>query len=214
MTPLAMLGIGFVLGMRHATDVDHVAAVTATASRERTLRGALGLGTLWGIGHTLTVLVVGGAIVAFGLVIPPRLGLCLELLVAVMLVTLGLMNFSRAEHLEKGAPKVPAARPLMVGVVHGLAGSAAVALLVLTTISDSVSAFLYLAVFGLGTITGMALVTAGITLPLGALAGRFRGADRIVVRTLGAVSIAVGFWLAYRVGFTDGLFLGEPLALK
>jgi high-affinity nickel-transport protein len=209
-----MLGVGFVLGMRHATDVDHVAAVTATASRERTLRGALGLGTLWGIGHTLTVLVVGGAIVAFGLVIPPRVGLCLELLVAVMLVTLGLMNFSRAHQHEHVSPRVPPARPFIVGVVHGLAGSAAVALLVLTTIRHPVWALLYLAVFGLGTIIGMALVTAGITLPLGALAGRFRGADRFVVRGLGAVSIAVGLWLAYRVGFTDGLFLGEPLALK
>src|ERR1044071_3801152 len=96
--PLAMLGLGFVLGLRHATDVDHVAAVTATASRERTLRGALGLGALWGIGHTATGLVVGGAIVAFGLVIPPKLGECFELGVAAMLVTLGLMNFSRARH--------------------------------------------------------------------------------------------------------------------
>jgi len=78
MTPLAVLGLGFVLGMRHATDVDHVAAVSTMAGRERTLRGALGLGTLWGVGHTLTVLVVGGAMVLFGVVIPERLGLTLS----------------------------------------------------------------------------------------------------------------------------------------
>ncbi|HEX6277623.1 MAG TPA: high-affinity nickel-transport family protein [Polyangiaceae bacterium] len=214
MSPLAVLGLGFVLGMRHATDVDHVAAVTALAGRERSLRAALSLGTLWGVGHTLTVVLVGGAMVAFGLVIPERVGLSLELLVAVMLVVLGVMNFSRSGHAHGVSRPVPPARPLIVGVVHGLAGSAAVALLVLTTIREPGWALSYLVLFGLGTILGMALLTASITLPLGALAERFRGFDRHLVRGLGVVSIAVGVWLAYQVGFVDGLFLPEPLAVK
>jgi hypothetical protein len=214
MSLLAVLGLGFVLGMRHATDVDHVAAVTALASRERSLRGALSLGTLWGIGHTLTVLLVGGAIVAFGLVIPERVGLTLELLVAVMLVTLGVMNFSRAGGAHTHPHRVPAARPVLVGVVHGLAGSAAVALLVLTTIVEPVWALSYLVIFGLGTIVGMAVLTATITLPLGALAERFGGVERYLVRAMGVVSVAVGVWLAYQIGFVDGLFLAEALAAK
>jgi hypothetical protein len=214
MTPLALLGLGFVLGMRHATDVDHVAAVGAVASRERTLGGALALGTLWGVGHTLTVLVVGGAIVAFGLVIPERVGLSLELGVAVMLVTLGMMNFSSPPRTHGHARKVALARPVAVGVVHGLAGSAAVALLVLATIREPVWAFAYLAIFGLGTMLGMALLTAAITIPLAAFAKRFGRAEHTVVRALGLVSVAVGIALAYRVGFVDGLFLGQPLAAQ
>jgi high-affinity nickel-transport protein len=213
MSPLAVLGLGFVLGMRHATDVDHVAAVTALAGRERSLRGALSLGTLWGVGHTLTVILVGGAMIAFGLVIPERVGLSLELLVAVMLVVLGVMNFSRQGHARAARP-VRAARPLIVGVVHGLAGSAAVALLVLTTIREPGWALSYLVLFGLGTILGMALLTATITLPLGALAERFHGVERHLVRGLGVVSIAVGVWLGYQVGFVDGLFLPDAVAAK
>jgi high-affinity nickel-transport protein len=176
MTPLAVLGLGFVLGMRHATDVDHVAAVTAMGSRERTLRGALSLGTLWGVGHTL--------------------------------------NLSSAPAGHAHPHRLPLARPLLVGVVHGLAGSAAVALLVLTTIRDPFWALSYLVIFGLGTILGMALLTASIVMPLAAAAKRFESADRYLVRTLGLVSIAVGIALAYRVGFVDGLFLTEPLAAK
>jgi high-affinity nickel-transport protein len=214
MTPLAALGLGFVLGMRHATDVDHVAAVSAMAGRERSLRGALSLGTLWGIGHTATVLVAGGVIVAFGLAIPERLGLSLEMLVAAMLVVLGMLNFSSPPHTRDHGHKAPLARPVLVGVVHGLAGSAAVALLALTTIREPLWAFGYLLVFGLGTILGMALFTATLTLPLAVAAKRFERADRYVVRALGLVSIAVGIALAYRVGFVDGLFLAEPLAAK
>lgn len=211
-TPLAVLGLGFVLGLRHATDVDHVAAVTAMASRHRSLHGALALGTLWGIGHSLTVLVVGGALVAFGLVIPVRLGLSLEMLVAAMLVALGVANLSAESSRTSPSSKVPAARPFLVGAVHGLAGSAAIALLVVTTIHEPRWALAHLVLFGLGTMLGMALLTVAIVLPLGALLSRFGGRERVLVRGMGVVSIAVGVWLAYQVGFVDGLFLPEPLA--
>jgi high-affinity nickel-transport protein len=152
--------------------------------------------------------------VAFGFVIPDRLGLALELGVAAMLVALGMMNFTSAPHARSHVHRVPFARPMVVGVVHGLAGSAAVALLVLATIREPVWAFAYLVIFGLGTILGMALLTATISLPLAAATKRFARADRHVVRGLGLVSIAVGVGLAYRVGFVDGLFLGQPLAVK
>ena len=89
MSLLAILALGFFLGMRHATDADHVVAVTTIVSRERSPRSAIGIGALWGLGHTATILLVGGAIVVFGLVIPPRLGLSMELSVACMLIVLG-----------------------------------------------------------------------------------------------------------------------------
>jgi high-affinity nickel-transport protein len=91
---LSLSLLGFFLGMRHATDPDHVVAVVAIVSRARTLRAAAPIGVMWGIGHTFTILVVGGAIVLFGIVIPPRLGLTMELSVAVMLVLLGGLNLA------------------------------------------------------------------------------------------------------------------------
>src|SRR5258708_30082260 len=93
MTLLSFLLLGFFLGMRHATDADHVVAVTTIVSRERTVRSAGLIGIVWGIGHTLTLFLVGGALVVFGLVIPPRLGLSLEFSVALMLIFLGVLNF-------------------------------------------------------------------------------------------------------------------------
>src|ERR1700747_406795 len=103
---LAILAIGFVLGMRHSTDPDHVIAVSTIVSRERSVVKAGLIGILWGIGHTLTILVVGGGIILFGLVIPARLGLALELSVGLMLILLGVLNLSGAMNWlsEKLAP--------------------------------------------------------------------------------------------------------------
>src|SRR3954470_14027689 len=92
MTLISFLLLGFFLGMRHATDPDHVIAVTTIVSRERTVRNAAWIGIVWGVGHSLTMLLVGGGIVFFGVVIPPRLGLSLEFSVALMLIVLGLFN--------------------------------------------------------------------------------------------------------------------------
>jgi high-affinity nickel-transport protein len=89
---LSILLLGFFLGMRHATDADHVVAVATIVSRERTLRAAAPIGVLWGLGHTLTILLVGGTIILFGIVIPPRVGLTMEFSVAVMLILLGALN--------------------------------------------------------------------------------------------------------------------------
>ncbi len=228
MTLLAVLALGFFLGMRHATDSDHVVAVTTIVSRERTPRAALWIGALWGLGHTATILTVGGAIVLFGWVIPPRLGLSMEMSVAVMLVVLGAANLSgalsgiqRAAHPhpdparpdESPLPHVHARgalRPLTIGFVHGLAGSAAVALLVLATIKSAGMALLYLAIFSLGTVAGMMLLTLLMSLPISALSRRFPRAERSMARAMGVVSIAFGLFLAYRIGIADGLVLGVP----
>src|SRR5512132_4280602 len=97
MTPLAPAALlGFVVGLRHATDADHVAAVGAIVARERTVRGAALVGAAWGLGHTLTLLLLGGGILVFGLALPRPVALSLELCAGVMLIVLGVLNvFSR-----------------------------------------------------------------------------------------------------------------------
>jgi high-affinity nickel permease len=217
---LAICLLGFFLGMRHATDPDHVIAVTTIVSRQRTTAGAAMIGGLWGVGHTLTILVVGAGIILLGWVIPPRLGLSLELSVGVMLIVLGFMNLSGVLQriTESATPDrrlgglglYQTVRPLIVGVVHGLAGSAAVALLVLATIGNTGWAVLYLLVFGLGTIAGMMLITAGIAWPMTYAGTRAAGLPHKLRLASGVISLVVGLALAYRIGVVDGLFGADP----
>jgi high-affinity nickel-transport protein len=218
---LPLLALGFVLGLKHATDADHVVAVSTIVSRERSLRGAAWVGAMWGVGHTVTVGVVGGAIVLLGLVVPPRVGLSMELGVAVMLVALGAFNLiglrrrARTEHAHTHAPPprrsfAQHARSLFVGVVHGLAGSAAVALLVLASIRDARQGIAYLAVFGAGTIAGMALLTTIVALPMAFASDRFARLQRSIVCAAGTASVAFGLFLFWRIGFVDGLFTAAP----
>lgn len=260
---LAILALGFFLGMRHATDPDHVIAVTTIVARHRTTGAAAMVGAIWGLGHTLTILVVGGGIILFRWVIPPRVGLSMEFSVALMLILLGAMNLSgllnrinesvaglmgRSATLHSHAhshgdyvhthvhghepeshPHDPhrtpvgwldrhfgalgvyhAFRPLVVGVVHGLAGSAAVALLVLTAIGNQGWAVLYLLIFGVGTIVGMMLVTAAIGLPFVFGTEGTQRFNRGIRVASGLISLGFGCFLAYRVGVIDGLFAAHP----
>ncbi len=179
--------------MRHATDADHVVAVATIVSRERVMRTAAGIGALWGIGHTVTITLVGAPIILFNWVVAPRVGLAMELAVGVMLVLLGLRNLAPHDHRERSL------RPFVVGVVHGLAGSAAVALLVLTTIRDVTWAIAYLLVFGLGTVAGMVIVTTAIAVPLA-------GARSCSARTHGYIRAATGL-----LSFGFGVFLVATL---
>lgn len=207
---LAVLGLGFLLGMRHATDPDHVVAVTTIVARQRSLGRAARTGMLWGIGHTATILLVGGTIIVLKLqvgAIPPRVGLSLEFAVAVMLIVLGLLTLSGGTREVADST----ARPLTVGFVHGLAGSAAVATLPqVALIPDPWWAAAYLAVFGVGTIAGMLLVTVSIAAPALLATARFDGMNRTLRVASGVASIGFGLFLAHRVGFVDGLFTGVP----
>ena len=208
LSPLALLGFGFALGLRHAADPDHVVAVTAIAVRTRRVWPAARLGAAWGLGHTLTLFTVGAGIILFNWVVPPRLGLLLEFVVALALVVVGLWNL-RDLHpkLAERAPRfsgVPARRAFTVGLVHGLAGSAAVALLVLATVRDPRWAC------ALGTLIGMALVSASVALPMAAFAGRWPTGPRTVRLATGALSLLFGLWLAFQIGWLDGLFTAQP----
>ena len=234
-TLLSIVSFGFFLGMRHATDADHVVAVTTFVSRERSVRGASIIGMIWGLGHTLTVTLVGTAITFFGLVVPERLGLSLEFGVALMLITLGLWNAESIFRWVRGTVAVaegdrrpPAAdtslgpwldrrfgyldprqilRPFIVGVVHGLAGSAALALLALPVVQDPSWAVAYMLVYGFGTIAGMMLITAAIAWPCARLASHSTVLGQRLAATAGLLSLGLGLFLAYQIGFVEGLFV-------
>jgi high-affinity nickel-transport protein len=207
---LSVLALGFLLGMRHATDPDHVVAVTTIVTQQRSLARAARTGMLWGVGHTTTILLAGGAIVVLKLQlsqIPPRVGLSLELAVAVMLIVLGLLTLARDDRRVSEST----ARPMTIGFVHGLAGSAAVATLPqVALIPDPWWAVAYLAVFGIGTIAGMMLITASIAAPSMLAVRRFAGMNRTLRIASGMASIAFGLLLVHRIGFVDGLFTSAP----
>lgn len=195
------------LGMRHATDADHIVAVSTIVSRERSMSRASEIGVLWGAGHTLTILLVGGMIIAFKVAFTPTLGLSLELVVALMLVVLGATNVLG---VSPGAVVMNTVRPFVVGIVHGLAGSAAATLLILPLIEDARWAVLYLLVFGLGTIVGMAVMTLAIAAPAALASARVHGLERTIRFASGAVSLCFGIYLSWRIGYVDGLFTARP----
>ena len=257
---LAILALGFMLGVRHATDPDHVVAVTTIVTGQRSVRRAALIGAVWGVGHTLTILLVGSGIILFKWAIPARVGLAMELAVAVMLILLGMASLAgtmrwlrRAARMSPGyvhshphvhgdyvhthphghAPEshphpenetplaridrhlgrigsYRLARPLIVGVVHGLAGSAAVALLVLAAITTPLWSVAYLLIFGIGTISGMMIITAAISIPfvLGG-EGQFLRLQSGLRVASGLISLGFGLVVAYRIGFVDGLFGGQ-----
>jgi high-affinity nickel-transport protein len=260
-TLVSIIALGFFLGMRHATDPDHVIAVTTIVCRQRSIRHAALVGALWGLGHTITILVVGSAIILFGLVIPPRVGLTMELSVGLMLILLGVLNLSGVMRwitetvtpLQPGRHSHPhghgdyvhshphghspekhghageatpvgwmdrtfgrlglyqVMRPLVVGIVHGLAGSAAVALLVLTTIRVPSWAILYLLVFGIVNVEGMMLITAAIAVPFAFSEKRFVRLSQGLGFASGLLSVAFGFFIVYQMSFVSGLFTHLPI---
>jgi high-affinity nickel-transport protein len=252
---LTVILLGLFLGMRHSTDPDHVVAVSTIVSRQGSVRSSATIGLLWGLGHTLTIFLVGSAIIIFGVVIPPRLGLSMEFCVALMLILLGVLNLTgvmrwiterltpmksvaatsspaffrgrnsegvgetssqvrgRSElFLERTIGKLgfyQTIRPLVVGLVHGLAGSAAVALLVLSTIKSPLWSTAYLLVFGVGTMVGMMVMTAAISIPLVYTGKKFFKINRHLTAISGFASMAFGIFLVYHIGFVDGLFTSQ-----
>jgi hypothetical protein len=270
---LAAVGLGFVLGMRHATDPDHVIAVSTIVSRQRNIRQAGVIGALWGIGHTITIFCVGAAIILFNVVIPPRIGLTMELAVGLMLILLGILNLTGVmqrvthrftpqhshptpghdgvvhshlhqhdglvhEHIHGHSPEAHLhldpdieadprprgffqsllrrlglyqfLRPLAIGLVHGLAGSAAVALLVLAEIRDPRWAIAYLLIFGVGTIAGMMLITMVIGAPFAYTRKRFAPFNRSLGVASGLLSLGFGLFITFQIAITDGLFASHP----
>ncbi len=201
--------LGFLLGLKHATDADHVVAITTIVSRERSFRRAAWIGGLWGIGHSLTVFLVGGALVIFRIAMPPRVGLALEFGVALMLILLGFNNLrggTGAPHTHDIPGKFNGIRPVAIGIVHGLAGSAAAALLVLAAIPQTSYALAYLFIFGVGTIAGMTLITAMLAVPSVYAADRVVKLQHGIRLAAGALSLLFGIFVAREIIVNGGLF--------
>jgi hypothetical protein len=256
---ISLLVLGLFLGMRHATDADHIVAVATIVSRQRTMRGSMLIGAAWGIGHSLTVMAVGGAIILFGVVIPPWLGLSMEFAVGGMLVLLGVLTLTgvgrghtapragqphdhvhaHGDYIHRhphghspethghSAERTPLARidhswlgglalyqwlrPFAVGLVHGLAGSAAIALLVVTIIHDPIVAMAYLVLFGIGTVGGMMLITLLLVAPFAFTSANLPRFNWQLGVASGLISFAFGLFLMYDIGFAEGgLFTDNP----
>jgi sulfite exporter TauE/SafE len=233
---ISLLLLGLVLGMRHALEADHLAEVASLATRSKGTRGTVVQGAVWGLGHTLTLLAVGGACLLLRAAISERVAAALEGAVGVMLLLLGADVLRRMrqrrvhlhvhrhadgtvhlhahghspeeahdpdhhQHAHEGFPL----RALLVGMVHGLAGSAALLLLTLTTLSSAWLGLAYIAVFGIGSIAGMAVLAAVISLPLQGTARRLTGWYNGLEAVIGAGTLMVGAWVLYNTSWVQHL---------
>jgi ABC-type nickel/cobalt efflux system permease component RcnA len=236
------LGLGFALGLKHATEADHLIAVTTIVSEQRSVWRSGLVGALWGVGHTASLLVAGLLVIVLGLAIPNPVASILEFVVALMIIFLGSrilyltlrhrehvhvhthsheghahIHFhfhdhsdahkisNRAKHSAEHHPRrLSGWRPLIVGMVHGLAGSAVLTLLVLTEVVRDGSRFrgmAYLLVFGFGSIGGMLLMSTLISLPIILTARRFERIEIPMRLAVSISSIAFGIYYAWLTGW-------------
>jgi high-affinity nickel-transport protein len=201
---LLVLGIGFVLGLKHATDPDHIVAVTTFIGKERRIARGCAIGLFWGLGHTLALSIVGLAVVGLKIPMSKWLAERLELGVAVMLIILGARLIASVhtkwhEHHHDFEWTRLGLRPLLVGVVHGTAGSAALTLLVLSTISSTVHALLYIVIFGIGSMVGMVVISLLLAIPLNLARDRIAGAMRPIQVGTGVFSCLFGLYLGFSI---------------
>ena len=222
---IALLMLGFLLGLRHALEADHVAAVASLATRSSSLRDTMRVAAAWGVGHTLTLVVFGSILIALGASLPEQAGRFLEGAVGVMLVVLGADVLRRLHkrrihlhahehddgihHLHVHAHDAPERsarhehqhvrglfpRAMLVGGIHGMAGTAALTLLSLRALHSALWALVYLTLFGVGSILGMVLFSVVISLPLRFSARRLTFAANGLEAALGTVTIVLGCWI-------------------
>jgi ABC-type nickel/cobalt efflux system permease component RcnA len=234
---LALLGLGLVFGLKHATEVDHVVAVSTIVSEQRSVWRSALVGGLWGAGHTASLIIVGILVLVFRIAIPLPVARWLEFGVALMIIGLGVLAIMRVlrkradvhlhrhshdgqshvhihfhergtEHAAVPAPTAHShaisgigVKPILVGAMHGLAGSAALTLLVLTQIRSVWVGLIYLGVFGIGSTSGMLLMSGLIGLPFAFSGRRLTRLSYGLQTTAGSLSIVFGLWYAYQIGF-------------
>lgn len=232
----AVLGIGFLLGLKHATEADHLAAVSTMVSERKSLWSSTVIGGLWGLGHTISLFIAGVLVLMLNFNISENTERLLELGVGIMLTLLGLnvarkvisggqLHFHTHEHgtQNHAHPHIHnladdpemgmhheikySPRALMIGMVHGLAGSAALMLLIIPTISSKMVGMLYIAIFGIGSIGGMMLMSFLVGLPFYLTSLRFNRFNGLLQAAAAFMSIALGLWIVYEKAFSHAQVL-------
>ena len=230
-----VMSLGFFLGLKHAIEADHLAAVSTIVSERKSLWSSAIVGGIWGLGHTISLVLAGIFVILLKFEISEKTERFLEFGVGVMLLFLGLnvlrkiikggnLHFHAHEHgarkhvhphvhepAKTDAPDTHhdfkfSFRALLIGMIHGLAGSAALMLLVIPTIESRPLALLYIVIFGLGSIGGMMLMSFLVGLPFHLTASRLNRFNYILQSVAGFVSIAIGLTIIYEKGFTESLF--------
>lgn len=214
--PISLLGLGFLLGVKHAFEIDHIAAVSTIITKHKSLRKSTLLGLFWGFGHTISLLIVGLIVLLLKIKIPEKISLSLEFIVGIMLILLGLdvlMEINKnkihihkhkhgnKEHIHFHSHKstkynhhnhIPFKQSILIGLIHGLAGSAAITLLILTTIKSTFLGLIYILFFGIGSISGMMLISSIISLPLKLIPNNLQKTQKILKTTAGLFSVIMG----------------------
>lgn len=236
---LTLLSLGFLIGMRHALDTDHLAAVASLATRDQTMGDTIRQGAIWGIGHTLTLFLFGSLVLLLDAVIPQTLAAALEFMVGLMLLALGIdvlrrllrerIHFHRHSHAdgtlhfhahshsgecghppvhvhEHRSPQAFPLRALLVGMMHGMAGSAALILLTLQAVQTPLTGVAYIALFGIGSIAGMALLSVIIAVPLRYSATSMTWMHNGLQAAIGVITVAIGSVIVYDIGIAGSLF--------
>lgn len=234
MSPLTILGLGLLLGLKHAFDADHLIAVSTIVAREQSPWRSLWVGLFWGMGHTVTLLVIGLLVLGMDIHIPGFVELSLECVIGLVLVGLGLATLYECwrkrvhvhPHIHENAAHTHfhthaestthshahslqlGTRPLLLGMVHGLAGSAALMLLVLTTIPSTPLGLMYIVIFGCGSVIGMGMISLLMGFFFSLATDRLYELNQALRLTVGSLSAAFGAWIVVDIGFVQGLFLG------
>lgn len=230
---VSILSGGLVIGIKHAFEADHLAAVSTIVSQRKNTLNSLLIGGVWGLGHTVSLMIAGIGVIFLNIQIE-RYKNILEFGVALMLIGLGanvLIKLVRGgrlhyhvhshgsythihPHIHENKPEPDpnshhglrlSIRPLLIGIVHGLAGSAALMLLVLSQIQSTTLAFGYIIIFGVGSIGGMMLMSLVFSLPARFTTGHFKRTHLAVQAAAGLFSLLVGLSLAYELGFKEWL---------
>ena len=236
---LSILIFGFLLGLRHAVEADHVAAVASMATRSTSLAEGIRMGATWGMGHTLTLLLFGSIVIFSDSLIPETMALSLEFVVGIMLVALGvdviyrmrkerihfhvhehadgIKHFHAHSHANEGVHKESAhkhehkkrfpLRALFVGMMHGMAGSAALIILTLQTVETPTMGFIYILIFGFGSVAGMAIMAMIIMIPLRHSAKRLTHVYARIQATIGVATLTLGAYVMFEIGVVQGLIV-------
>lgn len=230
-TLFTLLGFGFLLGIKHAFDADHLTAISTVVSKNKSIKKSSLAGMFWGFGHTISLLVVGLVILLLKISIPQKIALSFEFIVGIMLVILGINSIltikknrihlhrhkhDGIEHIHFHSHKLTRQhyhkhlslhKSLFIGIIHGLAGSTALTLLVLTTVKSFWMGLIYILIFGIGSITGMMVISSIISLPFTLMPSKFEKIQKILRISTGLISTIIGFIIMYNIVFVEDLVI-------